>query len=94
MRSTDDTSVALAVELDELEEGHVLMAPSREEDRVEALWAVSERAYGPRRRRKNCTLWIRHHERLAGVFRSRADHHAREQERYQGILAEESEDAE
>jgi hypothetical protein len=65
-----------------------------EQARVEALWESSARAYGHARRREVCVEWIQHHQHLCGVFRSHADDHAREQERYQRILAEESEDAE
>jgi hypothetical protein len=65
-----------------------------EQRRVEELWELSERAYGETRRREVCAEWIHYHEHLAEVFRSHADHHDREQERYQRILAEESEDAE
>jgi hypothetical protein len=70
-------------------------APSREEQRrLEELWAASDRTYGEDRRREHCVEWLRHHERFAGVFRSHVARHAREQERYQRILAEESGDAE
>jgi ribosomal protein L17 len=67
-------------------------APSREEQRhVEELWTASERVYGAARRRVFCAQWIEHHQHLCDVFRSHADHHAREQERYQRILAENAE---
>ena len=72
-----------------------VIAPSREEqDRYEGLWATSEWTYDADRRREVCTLWIDYHEHLAGVFRSHVAHHESEQERYQRMLAEESEDAE
>jgi hypothetical protein len=54
----------------------------------------AERSYGEDRRREICAEWIQHQEHLCAVYRSHADHHAREQERYQRIQAEESEDAE
>ncbi len=65
-----------------------------EQRRVEEMWAASERVHGEARRRKNCVEWIQHHQHLCDVFRSHANHHARQHERYQRILAEESEDAE
>jgi hypothetical protein len=67
------------------------MTPTNaEEEKMERLWRTSARAYGQARRREVCVQWIRHHEHLTGVFRSHADHHAREQERYQRLLAEDT----
>ena len=73
-----------------------MMTPNRaaEQKHLEDLWAASERLYGRARRRAVCAQWIEHHQHLSDVFRSHANHHAREQECYQRILAEEFEDAE
>jgi hypothetical protein len=77
-------------------ESHGVMTPNRaaEQKHLEDLWAASERLYGGARRRAVCAQWIEHHQHLCYVFRSHANHHAREQERYQRILAEDSEDSE
>ena len=68
-----------------------MRAPIREEqEKVEELWRSSARSYGQARRRENCALWAQHHQRLARGFYAHAEDHAREQERYQRLLAEEA----
>jgi hypothetical protein len=68
--------------------------PRKEQERIEEMWRSSARAYREDRMREVCVEWIQHPQHLCDVFRSHSDYHAREQERYQRILAEESEDAE
>jgi hypothetical protein len=59
-----------------------------EENALAELWAASERLYGEALRRRNCSLWIEHHARLARGFSAHADHHTREKEKYEALLKE------
>ena len=64
-----------------------------EERALRELWAASDRLYEQSQRRHNARLWTQHHKRLREVFQGHADHHEREQERYQRLLDEEPEEA-
>jgi hypothetical protein len=66
------------------------MTTKAEQERIEVLWGASARAYGQARRREVCVEWVRYHEHLGDVFRSHAERHEREQERYQRLLTEDT----
>jgi hypothetical protein len=68
----------------------MLMAPpSRaEQNRIEALWQATDRAYGEALRRQNCVAWTQHHARLARAFHDHAARHEEEQAHYEALLAE------
>ncbi len=56
---------------------------ARDANKVEELWAASERRVRERRRRENCSLWYSHHCHLHEVHQALADRH---RERAEALL--------